>query len=243
MLEYAATVFVTLLVIVDPVAVLPMYLALTQRQSKERRRETAIRAITVATVVMLVLAVAGDMLLRLLGIGLPAFRIAGGLLLLLLSIEMVFARQSGLRSATAAETEEAEVSFDVAVFPIGIPLIAGPGAMTSIILLMGEASGDIAMQAVVIVVMLAVLALSLATFVFAAPLMDKLGVTGINVVGRVFGIVLAALAVQYVIDGVSDVLTTRPPTAGVDQPVAQRLKTTELPTPAAFALSSAPRST
>jgi multiple antibiotic resistance protein len=212
MLEYAATVFVTLLVVVDPVAVLPMYLALTQRQSKERRRQTAIRAITVATSTMMVLAVAGDALLKLLGIGLPAFRIAGGLLLFRLSIDMVLARQSGLRSATEAETEEAEISYDIAVFPLGIPLIAGPGTMTSLILLMGRANGDILMQGIVILDMLCVLALSLATFLFAAPLMDRLGVTGINVIGRVFGILLAALAVQYVIDGVGDVLAVIPAT-------------------------------
>jgi multiple antibiotic resistance protein len=212
MLEYATTVFVTLLVVVDPVAVLPMYLALTQRQSKERRRQTAIRAITVATSTMMVLAVAGDALLKLLGIGLPAFRIAGGLLLFRLSIDMVLARQSGLRSATEAETEEAEISYDIAVFPLGIPLIAGPGTMTSLILLMGRANGDILMQGIVILDMLCVLALSLATFLFAAPLMDRLGVTGINVIGRVFGIVLAALAVQYVIDGVGDVLAVIPAT-------------------------------
>ena len=212
MLEYATTVFVTLLVVVDPVAVLPMYLALTQRQSKERRRQTAIRAITVATSTMMVLAVAGDALLKLLGIGLPAFRIAGGLLLFRLSIDMVLARQSGLRSATEAETEEAEISYDIAVFPLGIPLIAGPGTMTSLILLMGRANGDVLMQGIVILDMLCVLALSLATFLFAAPLMDRLGVTGINVIGRVFGIVLAALAVQYVIDGVGDVLAVIPAT-------------------------------
>jgi multiple antibiotic resistance protein len=206
MLEYTATVFVTLLVVIDPVAVLPIYLALTQLQSKDRRRQTAIRAVIVATSTIMVLAVTGDGLLRLLGIGLPAFRIAGGLLLFLLSIDMVLARQSGLRSATEAETHEAEESYDVAVFPLGIPLIAGPGAMTSVILLMAQANGDLMKEAIVIAMMLAVLALSLATFVFAAPLMDRLGVTGINVIGRVFGIVLAALAVQYVIDGVAAVL-------------------------------------
>jgi multiple antibiotic resistance protein len=210
MLEYAATVFVTLLVVIDPVAVLPIYLALTQLQTKDRRRQTAIRAVIVATSTMMVLAVTGDVLLRLLGIGLPAFRIAGGLLLFLLSIDMVLARQSGLRSATEAETHEAEESYDVAVFPLGIPLIAGPGAMTSVILLMAQTNGDLVREAIVIGTMLSVLALSLATFVFAAPLMDRLGVTGINVIGRVFGIVLAALAVQYVIDGVRDVLTAMP---------------------------------
>ena len=212
MLDYVATVFVTLLVVIDPVAVLPIYLALTQFQTKERRRQTATRAVIVATSIMMVLAVTGDALLRLLGIGLPAFRIAGGLLLFLLSIDMVLARQSGLRSATEAETHEAEESYDVAVFPLGIPLIAGPGAMTSVILLMAQTNGDLAMQAIVIATMLGVLALSLATFVFAAPLMDRLGVTGINVIGRVFGIVLAALAVQYVIDGVGDVLAATPVT-------------------------------
>ena len=212
MLEYATTVFVTLLVVIDPAAVLPVYLALTQRQSKQRRRETAIRATIVATSVMIIVAFTGDGFLRLLGIGLPAFRIAGGLLLFLLSIDMVLARQIGVQSTTEAETEEAEGSYDIAVFPLGIPLIAGPGAMTSIILLMGRASGDIVMQAIVIAALLSILVLSLATLVFGAPLMDKLGVTGINVIGRVFGIVLAALAVQYVITGVQDVLIAIPAT-------------------------------
>ncbi len=208
MLEYATTVFVTLLVVIDPVAVLPIYLTLTQRHTKKFRREVAIRATIVATSTMLIVAVTGDMVLRLLGIGLPAFRIAGGLLLFLLSIDMVLARQSGLRSPTEAETQEAEVSYDIAAFPLGIPLIAGPGAITSVSLLMGHANGDILMQAIVIAVLLSILALTLATFLFAGPLMDRLGVTGINVIGRVFGIVLAALAVQYVIDGVGDVLAT-----------------------------------
>ena len=222
MFEFAATVFVTLLVIVDPVAVLPMYLALTHHQSKAQRRTTAVRAIAVATSTMLVLAVTGDALLKLLGISLPAFRIAGGLLLFLLSIDMVFARQSGLRSATEAETKEAEISFDVAAFPIGIPLIAGPGAMTSIILLMGQASGDLVRQAVIVAALLIVLALSLATFLVAAPLMDRLGVTGINVIGRVFGIILAALAVQYVIDGTSDVLRAANSGAAADKTLTER---------------------
>jgi hypothetical protein len=132
------------------------------------------------------------------------------LLLLLLSVDMVFARQSGIRSTTAAETEEAEDSTDVAVFPLPIPLIAGPGAITSVILLMGQVQGDFILQTIVIALMLFVLGLCLVAFLFAIPLMDRLGVTGINVVGRVFGIVLAALAVQYVLDGVMEVLTNAP---------------------------------
>src|ERR1700736_7040575 len=138
MFEFAATVFITFLVIIDPVGTVPLFAALTQRQSKELRRRTATRSISVAAITLLVIALVGQIVLGFLGIGLPAFRIAGGLLLLLLSIDMVFARQSGIRSTTAAETEEAEDSTDVAVFPLAVPLIAGPGAMTSIILLMGQ---------------------------------------------------------------------------------------------------------
>jgi multiple antibiotic resistance protein len=210
MIEFAATVFVTFLVIIDPVGMLPLFVAVTHRQPKGRRRRIATRSIAVAAVTLVVVALAGHMVLRFLGIGLPAFRIAGGLLLLLLSIDMVFARHSGIRSTTDAETEEAEDSTDVAIFPLAIPLIAGPGAMTSIILLMGQADGDLALQAIVIGVMLSVLGLCLATLLCAIPVMDRLGVTGINVVGRVFGIVLAALAVQYIIDGATDVLTSLP---------------------------------
>ncbi len=214
MLEFAATVFVTFLVIIDPVGTLPLFVALTHRQGKDERRATATRAIAVAAITLAVFALAGQVLLRLLGITLPAFRIAGGILLLLLSIDMVFARRSGIRWTTDAETEEAEESIDVAVFPLAIPLIAGPGALTSVILLMGRAHGDLMLQAIVIGLMLLVVGLCLLSFLFALPLMDRLGVTGINVVGRVFGVVLAALAVQYVLDGATEVLTNLPARAG-----------------------------
>jgi multiple antibiotic resistance protein len=210
MQEFAATVFVTFLVIIDPVGTLPLFVALTHRQPKDQRRRTAIRSIVVAAVTLAVFAVAGQLLLRLLGITLPAFRIAGGILLLLLSIDMVFARKSGIRWTTAAETEEAEESIDVAVFPLAIPLIAGPGALTSVILLMGRAHGDLMLQAIVIGLMLTILGMCLLAFLFAVPLMDRLGVTGINVVDRVFGVVLAALAVQNVLDGAIEVLSGLP---------------------------------
>ncbi|HEV3394520.1 MAG TPA: MarC family protein [Xanthobacteraceae bacterium] len=210
MLEFAASVFVTFLVIIDPVGTLPLFVALTHRQGKEQRRRTATRSIAVAAITLAVFALVGQLVLRLLGIGLPAFRIAGGILLLLLSIDMVFARKSGIRWTTAAETEEAEESVDVAVFPLAIPLIAGPGALTSVILLMGRAHGDLVLQAIVIGLMLLILGLCLVAFLLAMPLMDRLGVTGINVVDRVFGVILAALAVQNVLDGATEVLANLP---------------------------------
>jgi multiple antibiotic resistance protein len=210
MIEFAAAVLITFLVIIDPIGMVPLFAVLTQRRSKELRRRTAIRSISVAAITLLVIAVIGQIVLRFLGIGLPAFRMAGGLLLLLLSIDMVFARQSGIRSTTDAETEEAEDSTDVAVFPLAIPLIAGPGAMTSIILLMGQTKGDFILQTIVIALMLFVLGLCLLALLFAVRVMERLGVTGINVIGRVFGVVLAALAVQYILDGLTEVLGILP---------------------------------
>jgi MarC family membrane protein len=210
MIEFAATVFVTFLVIIDPVGTLPLFVALTHRRPQKQRRRIAMRSIAIAAITLVVVALAGSVVLRTLGIGLPAFRIAGGLLLLLLSVDMVLARQSGLRSTTEAETEEVEDSTDVAIFPLAVPLLAGPGAMTSIILLVGRTDGDLALQTVVIAMALLVLALCLIAFLFAVPLMDRLGVRGINVVGRVFGVVLAALAVQYILDGLTDVLASVP---------------------------------
>ena len=210
MIEFAAAAFITFLVIIDPIGMVPLFAVLTQRRSKELRRRTAIRSISVAAITLLVIAVIGQIVLRFLGIGLPAFRMAGGLLLLLLSIDMVFARQSGIRSTTDAETEEAEDSTDVAVFPLAIPLIAGPGAMTSIILLMGQTKGNFILQTIVIALMLFVLGLCLLALLFAVRVMERLGVTGINVIGRVFGVVLAALAVQYILDGLTEVLGILP---------------------------------
>jgi multiple antibiotic resistance protein len=139
-------------------------------------------------------------------IGLPAFRIAGGILLMLLSIDMVMARQTGLRATTAGEQEESTHRADISVFPLAIPLIAGPGALTSVVLLMGRADGDIMAQGLVLATLIAMLLITLACLLTASKVIRFLGVTGINVVSRVAGIVLAALAVQYVIDGVRVVL-------------------------------------
>lgn len=205
MLEFAVTAFTTFFVIIDPIGQVPIFMALTSQQTSAVRRRTAARSVVLAGMILLIFAFVGDVLLRLLGITLPAFRIAGGILLLLVSIDMIFARQSGLRSTTEDEAAEAEDRADVAVFPIAVPLLAGPGAITSIILLTGRAEGDAGLQALVVVVMFFVLALCLAAFLFASRVMKLLGLTGVNVVGRISGIILAALAVQYVIDGVTEV--------------------------------------
>jgi multiple antibiotic resistance protein len=138
------------------------------------------------------------------GIGMPAFRLAGGLLLLLVAIDLMFAHPTGLTSITSAEAAEAEKPGgpDVAVFPLAIPLIAGPGSMTAIVLLMSE-SPSLPDQVVVTLMLALVLALTFGALMLSAPLTRVLGVTGVKVVARVSGVVLAALAMQLVLDGLS----------------------------------------
>jgi multiple antibiotic resistance protein len=203
--ELLVTAFVTLFVVIDPIGVAPLFASITPGDSAAQRRQIAVKGVAVAAGVLLTFAVGGQPLLELLGIGLPAFRIAGGLLLLLLSIDMVMVRHSGLRDTAPGEEEEGRQRADVSVFPLGIPLIAGPGALTSIVLLMGRAEGDLGKQAVVLLVAAVVLGITLLCLLATAQLMRLLGQTGINVVTRVFGIITAALAVQFILDGLGAV--------------------------------------
>ena len=138
-----------------------------------------------------------------LGIGLPAVRIAGGVLLMLLAIDMVLARPSGMRTMTAPESAEAGQRHDISVFPLAIPLIAGPGAITMVILFMGQTEGDPLRQLAFLCVLVAMLLLSLLVLLFAVEVTRVLGVTGINVLNRVLGILLAALACQFILDGLA----------------------------------------
>ncbi|MSR64018.1 MAG: MarC family protein [Planctomycetes bacterium] len=198
--------FVTLLVTIDPIGVAPMFAGLTAQHSPAERRRMALRGVAIAAGVLVGFALIGELLLSALGIELAAFRIAGGVLLLLLSIDMVMVRHSGLRTTTASEEEESGQRADISVFPLAIPLVAGPGAMTSVVLLMSAAAGDVAGSAVVLGELLLVLALTLGCFLGAGRLMKLLGITGVNVITRVSGLLLAALAVQFGIDGVRAVL-------------------------------------
>ena len=193
--------FVTLLVIVDPVGTAAIFLGLTRRAAQAHRHRMAWRGTLIATLIILVFAFAGRLLLEMMGVSLAAFQIAGGLLLFLLAADMVIALHSGIRGTTGPEQEEAAHSPDVAVFPLAIPLLAGPGALTSITLLMGQAR-SLEDRAQVLAALVVVMALALVALLAASAVARLLGVTGANVVTRVLGIVLAALATQFVIDGV-----------------------------------------
>lgn len=200
-MEALLNTFVVLFIVIDPVGLAPMFLVLTHGATAEYQRKMAVRGTALATAMLLVFFLVGDRLLVALGIGLPAFRIAGGVLLFLLAIDMVFARHSGLRSTTLRERKEAEHKEDVSVFPLAFPLIAGPGALTTV-LLMSSSSTTAMASAGMLAVLLLVLGITFVSLLWAGRILGFLGETGTNVISRLFGLVLAALAVQYVIDGV-----------------------------------------
>jgi multiple antibiotic resistance protein len=200
MLTHILYSFVALFVIIDPVGCAALFAGLMRGAPQRLRRLYAIRGVLIATALILAFALGGEALLAAMGISLPAFRIAGGILLFLLATEMVFARQSGIRGPTVSEEEEAEHRADISVFPLAFPLLAGPGALTSIVLLMSRAGSPLAAGGV-IAALVAVMAITLLLLLAAPRVMRVIGVTGANVVSRVLGIILAALAAQLVLDG------------------------------------------
>ena len=205
MLETALSAFANFLVVIDPVGVVPFFASLTAGLDPSSRRRTAVKSVVIAAIVLLAFTVVGQPLLHYLGVTLGAFRIASGALLFLLAIDMVVVKESGIRATTAEEKEEASHrSPDVAVFPLAVPLIAGPGAIAAVILLQTQNTGHPIAQVVVALVMIGVLALTAAGFLIAGPIMTRLGVTGINVLTRVLGIVLAALAVNNIVEGLRE---------------------------------------
>jgi multiple antibiotic resistance protein len=199
--ESLLNAFVVLFVVVDPIGVALIFFTLTRDLSTSQQRKTALRGTALATVILLIFFLIGDDLLHRLNISIPAFRIAGGALLFLLAIDMVFARRSGLRSTTTREQEEAEHKQDVSVFPLAFPLIAGPGALTTV-LLMASSAKQTLMFAGMIGILFAVLASTLISLLLAPRIMHLLGETGTNVISRLFGLILAALAVQFIVDGI-----------------------------------------
>ena len=199
--EFLVSALVTLLVVLDPAGIAPTFLAVTDGLSARFRREVALRGCLIAGAILIGAALIGDWLLRQLGITLPAFRIAGGLLLFAVAFEMVL----GLRTRHATQDAEQAVeehSQDIAAFPLGIPLMAGPGAITATILLAGQAAYRPAWLAVLLAVVVVVMAACLMAFLAAGRIGKLLGVTGSVVLSRLLGVILAALAVQYVVDGV-----------------------------------------
>ncbi len=204
--ETAAGAFAVLFVIVDPLGLTPVFLALTGGMRPEERRRTAVNAVALAFAVLALFAFFGEAVLTFLGISLPAFRIAGGVLLFVMALEMLFEKRSERRrrnaeDATTAREAESDGGEDLWVFPLGIPLIAGPGAITSVLLLMGAHAGQPLLQAVVMAVLVGVLGLTLLLFLVVARLGHLLSETATRAISRILGMILAALATQFVITG------------------------------------------
>jgi len=191
------TAFVTLFVIIDPVGLTPLFAALTQGDPASHRRAVGLRACLIALFILSLFTVFGEAVLGFVGISMPAFRIAGGILLFLTALDMLFERRTRRRADKADEEEERD---DPSVFPLAIPLIAGPGAIATVILLAGRNPGLPGMIST-IAVAAGVLVLVYGLFLTAGLLERLLGRIGINVVTRLLGMLLAALSVQFVLDG------------------------------------------
>ena len=191
--------FTTLFVVIDPVGLTPVFVALTPGMTLAERRAIAIRACLVAVAILALFGAFGEAVLGFVGISMPAFRIAGGILLFLTALDMLFDRRSERRQGQAAEERP-----DPSVFPLAIPLLAGPGAIASMILLT-EARPGLAGLAWVSAVMVAVVAIAFLLFLSGGLIERALGRVGVNVVTRLLGMLLAALSVQFVLDGLAAV--------------------------------------
>src|SRR5277367_1439975 len=205
MVDFAISALLTLFVVVDPIAMSPTFLVVTMGMPRDSRKSVAVRASVIAGAILVGTALIGDRLLNVLEISLPAFRIAGGLLLFWIAAEMVFGVRSRHEGEAAEQAIEERVR-NVAAFPLAIPLLAGPGAIAATVLLAVRADGDWRLLGALVAVEGAVAASGVLTFRLAERISGFLGVTGNIVLSRLLGVLLAALAVQYVVDGIRAVI-------------------------------------
>jgi multiple antibiotic resistance protein len=218
--EELVTTFVTLFVIIDPIGLAPVFVSLTRGMDARQRNAIGLRAVLVAFGMLAIFGIVGKPLLAVIGIGLPAFRISGGLLLFLIAVEMLFEKRTERREKRAVDTGSGSAAApggddapDPSVFPLATPLIAGPGALATMILLGGKQQGDVLGITALLSVMIGVLVLTYVFFRAGTIIERLLGHNGVVVVTRLFGILLAALAVQFVLDGLHDIgVLPAPPT-------------------------------
>ncbi len=205
MIELYISSLITFFVVIDPPGCAPIYAGLSASASSLQKRAMAIRAVGVSALILFVFALFGEALLKGLGISLASFRIAGGIMLFLIALEMVFEKRTERREDRAAKVASDPEVEDVSIFPMAMPMIAGPGSIASVMLLMSRNSG-IERSAVVLAAMVTILLLTLVALLAAGPIMRILGAKIEAVITRLLGVLLAALAVQFVLDGLSVVL-------------------------------------
>jgi multiple antibiotic resistance protein len=205
MLEQPLKFFVVFFVVVEPVSLIPLFTSITAGAATAYKRRMALKAVSVAAAILVLFSLGGAPFLALMGISLEAFRIFGGLLLFLLALEMVFARESGTR-ISSSEAAESRRRADISVFPLAFPFIAGPGALATILLWFGplQLPAQTALFCAYLIAVVLVLVIALVLMLLADPLMRVIGVTGANVASRLLGVILGALAVQFVLDGLRE---------------------------------------
>lgn len=200
--------FAMLFVVIDPIGLMPMFMALTSDADQAARRMVALKAVATATVILVIFALAGESVLHFLGISLPAFRIAGGLLLFMIAAEMLFEKRTERRrrnvDEASSDSHQGQFVDEVSIFPLGLPLIAGPGAIASVILLMSHNQGNVKAQVAVIGVLIGTLLLTLVMFLMAGKLSKFISPEVTKALTRVLGMILAALAVQFVLTGLKN---------------------------------------
>ncbi len=203
MVEQFIKFFIVFFVVVEPISLIPVFSGLTEGANDRYKRKMAVKSVLVASGILLLFALAGASFLKAMGIAIDSFRIFGGLLLFIIALEMVFARESGTRTS-ADEQAENRKRADISVFPLAFPFMAGPGALTTVLLWFGPVSvtQQPLMFAGLFGCALAVLLICLFAMWVASPLMKVIGVTGTNVANRLFGVVLGALAIQFIVDGI-----------------------------------------
>lgn len=198
MIEFTITAFIAMFVVIDPIGTAPLFTSMTQDMEQMQRRRVTMRACVIAAVVLVLFGLFGEALLGSIGISIPAFQIAGGILLFLTAIDMLFEKRAERRERRAVEQR------DPSVFPLAIPLVAGPGSIATMILLVGQAKGDWKLIVIVHLVMACVVLLTFLTALATGLLGRFLGRTGITVLTKLFGMLLASLSVQFILDGLQN---------------------------------------
>ena len=206
-MDYLGEALFTLFVIIDPIGVVPIFMGVTRHHTLQEKRRIALRATLISLVILLSFAFIGDFVLDKLKIDESSFRIAGGILLLLSAINMVMVGHSGTIGGNAPSSADQD-SDDVAVFPLAIPMIAGPGALVSVVIVMRSVEQTLSWQLAIGGLIVVVVATTYVCFLLSESILRLLGVTGTNVLTRVFGIILSAFAVQFMVDGITTTITT-----------------------------------
>lgn len=203
--SFALVAFSALFFVVDPFAVIPVFLSMTQGDSRQKRRSAALRASVAATIALLLFAFAGKLIFQLFSITLGAFQIAGGVILFMLALDMMRAERSRVRTSPEEE-REGVAKDDIAIIPLGIPMLAGPGSIATVTVLMSDARKSPTLIAILVGCVIVTGAITFLLLASAPMLERALKQTGLNVLNRVMGLILAAVAVQFIVNGVADVL-------------------------------------